>query len=144
MKYKRITIKTFVIIFLLTWIWFASFSGSSEITCSGESAGKGYGNFVLWNMADPTTSLSKLVDLKMFITDLLLSYALTALIYFLILMIFRIEKSIFQTNRWFFTLLFSAIFVGLFFSPEFMFGLNFQIINCDRVMNTFTFGLRIL
>ncbi|KAA1245834.1 hypothetical protein [Aquimarina sp. RZ0] len=141
MKNIQINIKTFVVILFFTLIWFTTFSGRSELLCDGDPIGLGYGNIVIWNMSNPVSSLSKLVDIKMFLIDFTLSYVITAILFFLVLIIFKKSKTIFQSKKWFIALAIFTILISGFFSIEFMFDIVFDTMDCDKISDTYSFGL---
>jgi hypothetical protein len=141
MKNIGFSTKKFLIALCFTLLWFTAFSGRSEIICFGDPAGLGYGNFVIWNMDNLATSLSKLVDITKFCLDFSLSYLVTLVLFFIILRISKIKNSIFEKTKWFIVLLVCTILISSFFSIEFMFDVFFDSIDCERVPGTYSFGL---
>ncbi len=128
---------------IITLIWFSALSGSSEINCLGEPYGKGFGNFVLWNMPDPTTSLSTIVDLKCFFIDFGLSYIITLILLFLVYNIFKIKNSLLIKTKWLIIFSIIGILISGFFSLEFFLGVNLNQIDCLRIEDTYNFRLRL-
>ena len=134
--------KNIIPVLLITLFWFSCFTGSSEVSCLGNHSGKAFGNFFLWNMTDPTTSLSMLIDLRFLLIDFLLSYLLTYIIYHVFKLIFKVQKNILKNKKMLVFLSILILLFGSFSCLNFMFGLNIESINCERILNTFSFGLR--
>lgn len=142
MRKNIFNLKQLWINLIITLIWFSALSGSSEINCLGDPFGKGFGNFVLWNMPDPTTSLSTIVDVKYFFIDFGLSYIVTLLLLFLTYNIFKIKNSLLIKTKWLFIFSILGILISGFFSLEFFLGVNLNQIDCLRIEDTYHFGLR--
>lgn len=143
MEKSKFNFKTLYLNLIITIILFSTFSGSSDISCSGEHYGKAFGNFVLWNMPDPSTSLSTIVDLKYFMIDFSLSFFIILIIIYFILTIFQIINPIITKTKWLIVLSVFSIIIAGFFSLDFLLGINLTEIDCNRINNTFNFGMRI-
>ena len=140
---KNITLNKQVLLIILcfTLLWFTIFSGRSETTCLGDPAGLGYGNFVIWNMNNPATSLSKIVDIAKLCLDFSLSYFVTSILFYTAIKTLKIKTIIFKKKKWFIILVACTILISSFFSLEFMFDTFFDDINCERVSGTYSLGL---
>ncbi len=141
MKNIGFSAKDFLVVLCFTLLWFTTFSGRSEIICLGDPMGFGYGNFVIWNMDNPVTSLSKLVDITKFCLDFSVSYLVTLVLFLIILRIAKIKNHIFKKKKWLTLLFICTTIISIVFSIEFMFDVFFDNIECKSVSGTYHFEL---